>query len=389
MRNAIVGLVIAGLVVCGCGRSGHRVQTLVEDGTPLVRNQGGPLLQGPPFRLERQVTFGDPTGPPQTHLVSPAGIVEVPGGVAILDGGDHSLKVFNADGKLRLRVGRRGQGPGEFESPRLEHDLAPDGRVVLTDGANSRLTLVDPESGEFDVLSTGGSGTWSASRIAEDRFVIIHPRITDDLQQVESLDLVDAGFEVVTVLTEVLPGRVLTVTPTPESGLRMLRLSRPFWPPFGWWVQGGRIAACQGADYRLELFNYRGERERIVEWDAPLRGVTTAEWDSVRAWLQRSYGDSWASAWQALEQPEHMPAIEGVRMDGHGRIWALRYTPPSRIVGEESGILQWDVIDSSGEWIGTQPTEGAPMFFGRDACYIREETERGATYVRYLIHPAG
>jgi hypothetical protein len=65
----------------------------------------------------------------------------------------------------------------------------------------------------------------------------------------------------------------------------------------------------------------------------------------------------------------------------------LRYTPPSRIVGEEVAVLLWDVIDPDGEWLGTQPIEGAPLFFGRDSCYIREETDRGATYVRYLIGP--
>lgn len=377
-------LLLFWLMLAGCAKSQHRVLILEESGTPLVRNIGGPRQSTPPFKLEKEVTFGDPARGAEARLLDPGGVVEVPGGVAILDTGANCLKVFNEDGSLRFSLGRTGQGPGEFNAPRLEHGLTHDGKILITDQWNTRLTRVDPVSGDFETLPQ--SVTWSTAQIARNRFVVIHVRLTEELEQVEALDLLDADFEHVATLTSVIPGRVLRVA-SGEDPERIVGLSRPLWPPFGWWVHGGQVIACQGDSYRVEVFNYTGQRERIIEWDAPLRGVTDAEWDSVQQWVQRTYPNDWPNLWHALERPEVMPAIEGVRLDSHGRIWALRYTPPSWFGGSRPDELWWDVIDPDGEWIGVQPAPWANRFFGTDTCYIPLEMEEESVVIRYRMIP--
>jgi hypothetical protein len=60
------------------------------------------------------VTYGDSQELPE-GLVSCAGAIRLPGGnVAIIDAGPARLLLFDANGKLITRTGRRGQGPGEF-----------------------------------------------------------------------------------------------------------------------------------------------------------------------------------------------------------------------------------------------------------------------------------
>jgi len=134
----ILHIVLLGLTILpgltACGGRGHRVERTTEKGVPLVRTLGGPRHDNAPFDLVREVVFGDPARGSDGVLTQPRGYLEVPGGLAVFDEGDFTLKVYEADGTLRFRLGRQGQGPGEFESVWMNHGLAPDGRIVITDG---------------------------------------------------------------------------------------------------------------------------------------------------------------------------------------------------------------------------------------------------------------
>lgn len=356
---------------------------------PLVRTLGGPRYDGAPFTLVRETVFGEPARGPEGVLTRPRGYLEVPGGLAVFDEGDHSLKVYDEDGRLRLRMGRPGQGPGEFESVWMNHGLTPDGRIVVTDGATARLTLIDPVDGDFEVLPLPMAMTWDAAGVGPGRFVMIHAVLTPQMEQQESLDLVDASFTVLDTLAVVPPGRVVRV-PVPGEGGRasFVNVSRPFWPTFSWWAQGGRIAVCQGNDFRVELFDYQGERQHILEWESPRLAVDDSMWAAVRRDIRRRYGEAWATVWDVLERPDHVPPVEGVRLDDQGRVWALYYIPSERFGGPADPNLYWDVLDVDGTWLGRQPTPGVARYFGRDTCYVTEDRAEGSVVVRYRLVPA-
>ncbi len=384
----LLGLtILPGLTACG-GR-GHRVERTTEKGVPLVRTLGGPRHDNAPFDLVREVVFGDPARGPDGVLTQPRGYLEVPGGLAVFDEGDFTLKVYEADGTLRFRLGRQGQGPGEFESVWMNHGLAPDGRIVITDVVTARLTLVDPSDGAFEVLPLPMAMTWDVAGVGPDRFVMVHAVFTSQMEQRESLDLVDGSFTVLDTLAGVPPGRVVRVPVPGEGGhSSFVNVSRPFWPTFSWWAQGGRIAVCQGRDFRVELFDHEGRRQRILEWESPRTAVDDTMWAAVRRYIQRGYGEDWASVWEALERPDHVPPVEGVRLDDRGRVWALYYIPGERFGGPADPNLYWDVLDADGTWLGRQPTPGVARYFGRDVCYVTENREEGSVVVRYRLVPA-
>ncbi len=385
LRSSSLSLLVLAVVsLATCSRPSH--QLLIEeesDGTPLIRNSGGPLFESPPYVLEEVARFGGTETAVEARLTRVAGIVEVPGGVAVLDWGDDRLKVFNDDGSVRFVMGGHGEGPGEFLNPSMDHDLTHDGQILITDG-HFRVTWIDPLTGENE--SRPQAVTWSAAHVAPDRFAVIHVRMTEELRQVESLALMDAGFNLVETLATVPEGRVVDV-PSAVHPEYPARISRPFYPAFRWWAQAGLIAACQGDAYRVELFDYDGNRLRVVEWDAPRRSLTSAEWDSVQAWVRRNYGEDWAAVWDALDRPEYVQAMQAVRIDGNGRIWAPRYEPGAYYLGVESTEVVWDIIGPDGEWIGTQPMPWAPRFFGKDSCYVAVDEPEGSVVIRYRLVP--
>jgi hypothetical protein len=378
------------LLLPACSGPRHRVERDLEEGVPRVRTLGAPRHRGAPFRLVREQVFGDPALGAEGTLTQPRGYLEVPGGLAVFDDGDHALKVYEDDGRLRFRMGRRGQGPGEFEDVWMNHGLSPQGRVVLTDGTTARLTLVDPVDGSYETVPMANATTWDAAQVGPDRFVIIHPTFSERWGQLESLDRVDRTFTVVDTMASVPPGRVQRVPiRTAEGQAAFLNVSKSFWPFFSWWVQDARIAICRGAVFRVELFDLQGRKERILEWDAPLSTVTDSMWAATQRTILRTYGVYGPTVWAALERPDRVPSVEGVRLDDAGRVWALRYIPTERWGGPADPKVYWDVLDVDGTWLGRQPTPGVARYFGRNTCYVTEDAEGGSVVVRYRLESAG
>jgi len=95
------------------------------------------------FRLDREGkplgSFGD-------------GVLERPTGVArdaargrifVADTQAHDIKVFDDDGRLVARWGRRGEGPGELNFP--THLAFADGALIVCDSMNARVQVFDGE----------------------------------------------------------------------------------------------------------------------------------------------------------------------------------------------------------------------------------------------------
>ncbi len=378
MRQTAQYLASLILLISACSRDSDTVLYLQEDSTPLIRSLS-PKITGNPFRLIKEVEFGDVSHGEEGRLFQPAGVVEVPGGIAVLDTDSNTVKVYENDGTLRLTVGGKGQGPGEFDAPRFASCLSYDNRIFITDMFNLRFTWIDPLTGTFE--SRAQSITWSAANVAEDQFVVIHPRLEGD-RQIEWLELVDGELETVTAITMVKPGRVIML---PGSSGNPIAVDQPMWPPFGWWVQSGLIATCQGDAFRIEVFDYEGQPTRIVEWMAPRLPVTDAVWDSIEVFIRQRYQDDWATVMHRMERPKKIAAVENLRIDGRGRIWVLRDDGPTYATHIEYEYLYWDIIDTDGSWLGTQTFTDVPWYFGTDVCYVIEQREQGAVVVRYRL----
>ena len=100
------------------------------------------------------MTLGTPgvPGNDEHHFNAPSDIVVAANGdVFIADGhgGDTNARIvkFSKDGKFLLAWGRKGSGPGEFDSP---HGLAIDsaGRIYVADRSNDRIQIFD-QDGKF------------------------------------------------------------------------------------------------------------------------------------------------------------------------------------------------------------------------------------------------
>jgi len=95
------------------------------------------------FRLDRK---GNPVGEiGRDVLKRPTGLARDArhGRIYVADTHAHDIKVFSDDGKLLKVLGRRGEGPGEFNYP--THLAFSSDKLYVTDTLNSRIQVLDSE----------------------------------------------------------------------------------------------------------------------------------------------------------------------------------------------------------------------------------------------------
>ena len=119
----------------GKGAKGHQVFKFSPDGKVLMTlGKAGITGDGPD-------TFNQPSD----VFVAPSGDIFVADG----HGGNSNARIvkFSKDGKFMKAWGKKGSGPGEFETP---HALAMDssGRLFVADRGNSRIQIFD-QDGRF------------------------------------------------------------------------------------------------------------------------------------------------------------------------------------------------------------------------------------------------
>jgi hypothetical protein len=139
------------LLILSIGASAQQVETI--DGIRVVHNKkGGVWGTNPKLAIELVRTIGDvDTDDENLAFDSPLDMAVDPAGNAfILDSGNKRIQVFGPDGQYLRTIGRRGQGPGEFESL-SSISIDRQGNFHVLDSAQRRIQVFTPRG---EVLKT-------------------------------------------------------------------------------------------------------------------------------------------------------------------------------------------------------------------------------------------
>lgn len=114
-------------------------------------------------------------GEADTLLLDPLRVVAGRGRVYVLDqSGPRVISFAAADGTLLWMAGTQGGGPGEFLAPRAMA-LLPDGRVVVSDIANARLTILGGDGASLGSVLVHGVGDVLSLCALQDGSVLLFP----------------------------------------------------------------------------------------------------------------------------------------------------------------------------------------------------------------------
>jgi sugar lactone lactonase YvrE len=79
--------------------------------------------------------------------------VDNAGNIYILDSGNSRVQKFDPKGRYLATIGRKGQGPAEFDSPG-SLDIDANGLIYVLDSARKKIVILTPEGKEHKVIST-------------------------------------------------------------------------------------------------------------------------------------------------------------------------------------------------------------------------------------------
>ena len=320
------------------------------------------------------------------------GIRELSNGkVLVSDPMERSVQLLDLAAGTAVKVGREGQGPGEYAFP---GDLLPlpGDTTLLVDRMNRRFLTILPtgktgESLAFPAdLGLGVDPRFvdAAGRIYFQGSAIPgRGRLEGNLAVADSVPLLrwDRRSRMDTVAFLKMPSMTLNTSGSGSSGRVMIMRAQPFTPEDAWTVaRDGRLAIARVSDFHIDWYSpskqktsgpaNRFERLRVNEADKEAQRKAMR---NPRVFVSGGPGGSRAPAPPPVdlpepEYPEFKPPFpaRSAWVAPDGNLWLLR----SRLGGDPVPTL--DVFDGRGTLIGkvTIPKDRRIVGFGMNSVYM-------------------
>lgn len=309
------------------------------------------------------------------------------GSVAVVDGPSAEVRIYDEAGSHLRSMGRRGEGPGEFDHP-----------FLLWIAAGDTLWVGDIYPWRYNLFTSLGSfvrqvnltpvfpnipmsgGVLDNGHTVNTRSESAYPRREDfavsDTLVVEVHDPLGQRFGTLARMPDRTSG---TVKEAPD--LWLFPLFQSFADVD---AAGSTIVLADGSNAELRVLDASLRLRTIIRWSEPDREVTDAD---VQAWRE-SYierrSQPGAGDWSAYDDArisedrpvaDRFPAISTVMIGRDERIWVRRYDRP----GERRG---WLAFGPGGEFRChlSQPP-GSVWEFGGNHVLLLRETETGVQTV--------
>lgn len=311
-------------------------------------------------------------------LVEVVGAVLLPdSSLVIADKASPNLTFLHPDGSVRARVGREGEGPGEYtEISRI--GFTSDGSLFAYDRALRRFTFLDREGGVIGVQRSGCTvATGEVVPLAEvnrQGFVGVletRPNLPPGVQRGPLFLVACAGVDESLDTLGEWAGKERHVAPNQWTAVGFGRSAL-------YDGRGGRTVV--GANDSLDLTLYEGSAVRTrVRGGASMRMVTPAEreeWTSL--YLDMFPEVARADRRRRLEQSEirdAYPAFGSIKVDAGGRMWIGEYAKLS------DDRRLWTVLGADGTPVGAIHL---PVF-RPDWLQIREGSITGRALVEWEV----
>lgn len=360
-------LLFALVLTAGC--SHERTSDAAELPLTVVRDSAGITIVenpiGKPGELGRWHLDPDPAfslgameGDPTLEFVRiDEAIMLSDGEIVVVDGRANNVRVFDGKGRFQRWLGRRGSGPGEFESVGLLGSV-PGDTLYFVDHRLLRVSKFTPVGEFLGSFSLQGGEPVSPMEVGvfRDGTVIGRSRSrgspSDEYDNVlQRLPVSYWGIDtqgIATVEFGIHPGQEQSVGREILDGGTIFTYQRLI--PFG---KEPVLAASWdhlflGTADRFEILKYdrEGTLSRIIRLARPLRPVTgtlkaelieaaIADVDPDEAPRIRTY-------YSKAHYPVYLPAYRGFQVDPLGYLWVEEYRP------DWEGPASWVVFDSQG-----------------------------------------
>lgn len=375
-----------------------QIDTLAD--TVRVQILGGSVWTSP-RELVPEVVIGTADGPVETTFGRVRGLAVAPAGeVYVVDHQVPVLHKFAANGDYLMTFGRLGSGPGEYRVPDAGITVLSDGRVVLRDPGNTRMTIYSSEGAYLDQreLNPGFRTSRRLYRLTGD--ILANPVLLSVNGPPQTWTHGLVRYDSAGNRAPVIPAPTWDyVQPMVEGRFdgSISSSAVPFTPTPLWTVTpDGAIVAGLGSAYLLTVLSNDLPMTIEMPWTpVPVTGDESREQQlEVEAMIA---SDIEGFSWDGAEMPNTKPAFVALVAGEDGTIWVQTSQPgeafrsaaereqaeaetdrPERRFAEP---VVFDVFDRGGRYLGEV---SAPSGFSTNP----DPVIRGDTVWAAVIDPA-
>ena len=312
------------------------------------------------------------------------------GRIAVADIRAPNLRIFSANGEHLHTFGTRGEGPGEFNSPRLLGTL-PGDTLVVVDSRLRRINLFHPAEG-FIRSATASTeipsillteGMFSSGSVMIQRMVFGEDRTGGYARQATHYRTVALDGTLERDWGEFAGEELVLASQTEGQATMSLMGNAPFGKSPAVAVGGGRFFYGSQDSYEIQLRNQTGVLERIIRLEKELEPVTG---DQVTALLEEELRDledndlarQYRRSYEDAPVPDFHPAYGSIFADKLGYLWVEE----TQLSNDQPHLFS--VFNPEGRLSGSLvlPTGFLIQEIGEDYILGRSTDDLGIQYLR-------
>ena len=413
MRNALAFLFALAITSCAGEREepGNDISIRVENGVTIVENAGLQVADSTAWILDTvpSVRIGMLEGPEEYVFGRLAGTLLLPGdSILVADATAHELRLFDPGGKFVRKIGRHGEGPGEFNWLTSVHAYAADS-IIIMDHESSRANVLGPDFGYArrfrpSLKETRAKPPFTSHSLI-DYFHGGRPLMSDYLSVCDETR--SNGFCEDSV----------AFFATDEAGTTKARFGQFVYsrnqtfrvdaglstgwaephPQAIWAVRGNRFYYGDAKRFEILVFDATGKLERRIRvnhvtpryersdvWPPP-DGTRPPPRDPRAARARAVALEAQANA----TLPDTFPAFSDLLVDHDGNIWVREYLPqrlaritrPRWFVFDPEGRLRWSLRSAPGMQRTFRPSTSMSPQIGTDRVLASERDADGVESV--------
>lgn len=343
-----------------------KAKIVTESGVKVVKNPTEPLYGELILQLEQNLSIGGNESDDNYYFPKGAWWLNVDdqGNIYIADGGNRRIQKYDKTGKYVQTIGRKGQGPGEFQYP---------GRILFDEKGS--LCVYDSPAIHF--FEKDGKFI---------KKVVLKTFVNDPLITI-------GGFVYGRTQASFRPGGPKESIAKMDSEGALAQTVAEFQVEFdenrnilAWHRYSNNLSLspislksfCYGysAEYKIYLADSEGKTILTMTKEEKPRSITSEEKDAVRE--EGPYAAVWRSGNPKPEEgivfPSHRPYFSGLQTDGTGRIYVMRL----KSILDTSSDLLYDVFCADGYYLYRMRLGFRPIFMKAGFIYeSRENKETG------------
>jgi hypothetical protein len=351
-------------------------KTEIKNGCKIVKNPQKPLYGQLKLELKEDLVIGDAEDENTAFFRMIIVDVDKKGNIYILDQANKRIQKFDKNGKFIQSIGRKGQGPGEFENPDFllvdEHE-----NILVYD--NRKLHHFD-NNGKFVKFYHFPFECESFALTSENNF-LTNSRVFSQEGGAEAVHLINQEGDI-----------LKTIATFPYVKLKAwFKYKARFYAVFPelhlYPLKQNSAVFGYSAEYKIYRVDSRGNITAIIEKEEPKRKITRREKNQVIKNLISIYGRGNARNEQDIRKRTffsiYRPFFNKILTDEDGCIFVRRYRIPFT---KDKNII-YDFFNEKGKYLYKLKTDKDALIIKNGYLYTAEYDKKDECIklIRYLI----